>query len=656
MRCVSSRSADPRRRAPAGPRARTALPGLLALAVLAAFVPVAARAQSGVSGRDADRFPAPPGTRLVVAPEGLADPVSELERHGFRVAVALPPRLYYVLPARAPRLLPAGFAASPTPEATSQVAPPASSVPPLESTGDPFGGRVDVLPPQRVDVPSLSGGRAAGSFGRGLFHGTGWAYTSEFMLGRVAVSILFPESDGGLDPDRYDWTPELQDSVVRSCIAGFARWSVRAAAHGLPLLFVLETRPGLRTRYEPIDRTVAEEALWIGDVLAPLVGRGNDAMGLAYEYANDLRARHGTEWAVLVFGVQNATDPDGAFPDGYIAHSVLGGPFIVLPVNNLNSPSARLDYYAEHEMTHMFWALDEYPAANAWWTCWYTTGYFAYSNANSSVPVAGYCCGGCHYTCLMGGNYPGVSCPYTEGQIGWADLDHSGTINLLETRPGVQPDSIRYHGSAGLPVAVGGTATEVALPNLNPNPPRVGAGEPISVAVIDSVQMRVDQGSWVSVPPADGLYDSGQERFLASVGPLTAGNHLVEWVAWNSSGRPTETPASAVVEVGPGAGAADAGGEVAIGAAPWLRVGPSPGRGPFVWSLRARAGAPLVVRLVDVQGRTVRLESHRMPPGGRLEGLLAARGEGGRELPGGLYFLVVDTGSERLSRRVVLLH
>ena len=55
-------------------------------------------------------YPAPPGTRLVVADTGVSAPLDLLERHGFRVAVAIPPRLYYVIDTRALQLLPAGLA------------------------------------------------------------------------------------------------------------------------------------------------------------------------------------------------------------------------------------------------------------------------------------------------------------------------------------------------------------------------------------------------------------------------------------------------------------------------------------------------------------------------------------------------------------------
>src|SRR5712671_6914644 len=103
-----------------------------------------------------------------------------------------------------------------------------------------------------------TGGRAAAARARyaparagviqGLPFGTRWFDTSEFMIGRVAVSILFPESDGSTDLNRYDWTPALRDSVVRSAVRGLAHWSVFAARRGVPLTFALEVHPGLATR------------------------------------------------------------------------------------------------------------------------------------------------------------------------------------------------------------------------------------------------------------------------------------------------------------------------------------------------------------------------------------------------------------------------
>ncbi len=624
-------------------------------------------ARAAAAATDA-AYPAPPGTRLLIATDALdaSNAIHSLERLGFRVAVALPPRLYYVIPPRYTAAVPPGFELADaalrrapglvTPLERESAGLPASPTTLMRAQegGDPFGGRPDLLEPLRPPSPARVRGLPARASGApGLYSGTRWGDTSEFMVGRVAVGLLFPESDGTVDPNLYDWTPALRDSVIRSTITGLARWSTRAASRGIPLTYVLEVHLGLATRYEPIERTTAGEALWISDVLAPLLGHGGGAADLAYELANAERARLGAEWAMLLFAVQNATDPDGAFPDGYISHARLGGPWIVLPVNNLNSQSARLDYYVEHETAHMFWALDEYPANGAWWACTLTTGYFGYPNTNSQVPSATFCAGiNGHVQCLMDGNYPGVVCAYTEGQIGWADNDQTGTPDLLETRPDVLPDSTRFHALAGTTATTSGIAVEAALPNKNPY--RFGAGDSISVATVDSIWMRVDGGSWSPLEAADGRYDAGQERFTGSLTGLLQGNHLVEWLAWNSNGKSGATPASSILEVVPDPTVA--GAQVGLwSGSPRLVAGPSPASGSISFSLAARPGAHGQARVFDAGGRVTRSFQLRVPASGRLQWSWDGTGYDGRRPPSGLYFLVVELGGERMTRRLVLL-
>ena len=640
-------------------------------ALLDAGVPAPARASAVVDASAASvaaAYPAPPGTSLVIATNGASAPdaMDRLERVGFRVAVALPPLLYYVIPPRFAAALPPGFEpAAPGPRS----APGAAELPGVEEAGpvqpsgltetlptpvDPFEGRPDLLPPQRPPSPSRVRGvpsRAAGA--PGLYYGTRWGDTSEFMVGRVGVGVLFPESDGTLDPNQYDWTPVLRDSVIRSTITGLARWSTRAASHGIPLTFELELHLGLATRYEPINHPVAEEALWIADMLEPLLGHTGGASDLSYEMANDVRARLGTQWAYLIYAVQDATDPDGSFPDGYIAHSSLGGPWIVLPVNNLNSQSARLDYYVSHESTHMFWALDEYPANGAWWSCWLTSGYFANPNTNSSVPVPGYCQGGVEPVhCLMSGNYPDDVCPFTLGQIGWVDLDQNGRFDLFETRPTVVPDSTRYHALVGTTATLTGVALEAGLPNRNPY--RSGAGDSISVATVDSIWMRVDGGPWSSLPAADGRFDTGREHFAGTLSGLSVGNHLVEWLAWNSNGLSGTTPAGSVLEVDPNPALAGVSGSAWSGL-PRLVAGPSPSSGPISLGLIARPGARGRARIFDAEGRLVGASAIAVPPSGRARWTWDGRGGVTSRPASGIYFVTVEIDGERLTRRVVIL-
>jgi hypothetical protein len=610
----------------------------------------AALATGSVSAAEMERYPAPPGTRLVIAAEGLPSPLELLERHGFRVAVAIPPTLYYVIERRGVHLLPAGFTWG------GPSGPSGPSAAGVAAARDPFVGRVDVLPPlQPPPAGRTSGAARFQGEAPGLYHGTRWGDTTEFMIGRVAVGILLAESDGTLDPNHYDWTPALRDSLTRAAVIGLARWAVRAAGKGIPLTFLLELHPSLPTRYEPIDREVAQEAFWIADVLAPLVGRSGDATGEAYEFANGLRGRLGTQWAFILFGVQNDTDPDGLFPDGYVSHSRLGGPWIVMP---LKEPAGALDYYIEHETTHMFWALDEYPAAGpggGWWFCTLQTGYFAYPNTNSSIPYPGWCwadCPGCPHRCVMDGNYPGEVCPYTEGQIGWLDGDASGKLDFFETRAGVEPDSTRFHVLAGQVKSLHGVAREVALRNQNPY--RLGAGDSISVAWIDSVQMRVAGGPWMSLPPRDGRYDTGQEEFAGDVGPFPAGNYLVEWRAWNSNDLVTTTPASAILEVTP-SGLAAGFGDAGAAPPPSLRAGPNPSRGSFSFTLTARPGVRGVARLHDAAGRLVWREPLVIPPSGRVERVFSAGPHDGAPAASGLYFLAVEVEGAKLTRRLVLI-
>ncbi len=591
-----------------------------------------------------------PGAGIRVLSSGRVGPVSQaidaLERAGYDVPVAVLPGTLFVRPRGGAGALPAGMI-----DVTSSEAPAPSIA---AAPADPFGGRADALPPVR-------GGSAAGELARRgplraptttrLPYGARWEDTSEFMMGRVAVPLLFPESDGTFDPDRYDWTPALRDSVIRSAVRGLLKASSLAGDRGVSLTFLLEIHPILPTRYEPIDRPVEQEFLWVEDALEPVVGYEGDPFAMAYDVANAARARLGTQWAALIFAVQNDTDPDGSFPDGFISHAQLGGPWYVVLVNNLNTQSAALDFYMEHEMMHMFWALDEFPANNAWWSCTLNTGYFNQQNSNSAIPLPRYC--GFDDRCLMKGNHPDSLCAPTARQVGWVDQDLNGVLDLLETRPIVQTDSTLYHGSAGVALTVRGTASDAALPNRNPY--HFGSGDSITVATVDSIWYRIDGEPWIPVSPGDGLMDEGSEAFTLLLPPLSAGNHLLEFQARNSSGLMTLVPTSVPLSISGGSGTVgDSQGE-GTPARAILEVGPTPSAGAVRFALRARGGSSGVARVCDAAGRVVRTWRLDVSTAGRLDWDWDGRlGHGGRAA-GGVYFLVVQLNAERLTRRIVLL-
>jgi len=624
---------------------------------------VADRTPVSVWSREAAlAFLTPPGVRVLSVSPDL-DPVRTmdlLERAGFHVDVAVTPGIYYVRGAGAAEL-PAGMTEI-TPSGSSAARAEPAAVAPLATIVERDAGFGDEVlgPVPRPRMPRLAAGvaGAAATDGGGLFHGTRWGDTSELMFGRVAVPILFPESDGTVDTNRYDWTPALKDSVIRSAVRGCLQWTSLAAAAGVPLTFALEIHADLPTRYEPIKRSAGEVGLWMAEVMQPLVGYKGDADAMAYEIANGARARLGAQWAALCFAIQNDTSSVSGFPDGTSERARLGGPWFMVAVRHANADVSTLDSYVEHEMAHMFWALDEYVANNAWWSCTSLTGYFNQQNSNSRIPAYNYC--GSAENCVMVGNFPDLVCDPTKRQIGWTDTNFNSVLDLYETSPGVQPDSSHYHSSAGLPITVRGTASEGAWPNLNPY--RFGAGDSISIATLDSLAYRIDGGPWIQVAAQDGRFDSGAERFVVLLPPPTPGNHLLEWQAWNSNGNSLGIPVSTIVTVTGTSGSVGGSGE-ALESSSRLEVGPTPSAGPVRFALRAGSvtalasggAARAVARLYDVAGRVVRTWRLTVPARGIAEWDWDAKLADGEAAPGGIYFLAVETGAERLKRRIVLL-
>ncbi|HET9253482.1 MAG TPA: T9SS type A sorting domain-containing protein [Candidatus Eisenbacteria bacterium] len=648
MRCASSTSGSGARAGTARLLAALALAGL----ALAAAGTTAVTAEARTGAWDPASIAA--AVRAVDVPWGLrvldadgsapvrdvSERVRALTRAGFHVEVVVAPHTYFVR-AEGSAALPPGFA-----ERTPAAAAPSAPDDPV----DPFGAAGDVLPPRspRSSTEARRETRAralpAGTLD-GLPYGAGWESTSELMVGSVAVPILFPESDGTVDPDRFDWTPALRDSIVRSAVRGLLRWTSLASARGVPLTFVIEVHPPSPTRFEPIDRPVAQEFGWIEDTLEPIVGYQGDAALMAYEVANAARARLGTQWAALIFGVQNDTDADGAFPDGFIAHAQLGGPWFVVPVNNLNT-QASLDFYMQHEMAHMFWALDEFPANNAWWSCSYHTGYFNQPNWNSAVPVPRYC--GWDDRCVMKGNYPDSLCTLTERQVGWVNENGNSILDLYETRPAVRPDSTLYRVASGGTMLVRGAAADVAHPNRNPF--LFGEGDSITIATIDSVWYRMDGGPWISVGAEDGAMDEGSERFAISLTAPPVGMHRMEFLAKNSSGFTGVAPDTLPVSVSGGAFHVPSDGASVRG----ISVRPNPAAGKIRLSLRTAPSARVEVRMYDVSGRLIQTWHLHTGDSGALEWEWDGQSTSA-PVPSGVYYVTARTRDGMLTARCVWL-
>ena len=328
---------------------------------------------------------------------------------------------------------------------------------------------------------------------------------------------------------------------------------------------------------------------------------------------------------MIAFAVQNDSSATGTFPDGFIAHSRLGGPWFVMPVNNLNTTSATLDYYFERDDAPVLGARRVSGAERL-------VGVHAHDRllqppelervgpgrrllrrSDGAVPHEG--------------ELPGQLVRYTTDQVGWADLDGTGILDLYETRPSVRPDSTTYRTGAGLPILPARPGQRGA-PNRNPY--HSGAGDSISLGVVDSIEYRLDNaGAWTPIPCLDGRCDSGEERFAVTLDPLAIGSHVVEWRAWNTNGRTAITPSSTVIQVSGGSPSWE-GRNGSARAAPRVTAAPSPMRGAARLVLSARPGSRGTAAIHDLAGRAIRVwpvvvpESESSPGGGTRAPKVAA--------------------------------
>lgn len=340
----------------------------------------------------------------------------------------------------------------------------------------------------------------------------GFYQTSEFMLGRVAVGVILPESDGTIDSNLSDWTAAQRQQVLDKVKRGLNWWSqLSPEAH---LTFVIDDHAStpIATGYEPIGHPQNEEGMWIGDVLGKLGYADGSYWNRARTYVNDLRKTYDTDWAFAVFVVNSTGDADGAFADRYFAYAYVGGPFLVMTSDNAGYGIGNMDAITAHETGHIFRALDQYGAANV--ACTTRSGYLGVETQNgehagcaSNVP-----------SIMRGGISPYAANaidPYARGQIGWRDSDGDGIYDPVDTIPTL---TITASTQAGNVWSYAGRATD------DPYPSTLRPAVTINEVV---VEYSIDGGKWTLTQPADGAYDSPDEPFTLTLQLADSGNHHV---------------------------------------------------------------------------------------------------------------------------------
>jgi hypothetical protein len=366
----------------------------------------------------------------------------------------------------------------------------------------------------------------------------GYYDLSEYMIGTVAIGMIFLESDGSIDPSTEDWTQQEKDAALGSLglAGGYLMWNSWFSGENLykhTLMFYGEVQT-INISYEPIIHPTPFtngnwEELWVNESMSKIGYSSGNWIRRVRDYNNYLRnttetipGYYGTDWAFTVFLIDNSNDADGYFSDGYHAYAYLGGPFTVCPhLRPGGPPGPTLKEVFAHELGHIFYATDEYNTV---------TDYSGYLNA-ADVEGSG---------CIMDNLALCVSSG-SKQQVGWKDTDADGIADILDTEPDTTLNPYYPDPCSDPTPTYTGSATIVPSQNQNPN----GPGNDVSTNTIAMVQFRVDGGSWsYDVYPDDGDWDEAVESFSFTTPPLSDGTHIIEVQATNSVGNVDSTPGS----------------------------------------------------------------------------------------------------------------
>ncbi|MFN3191653.1 MAG: dockerin type I domain-containing protein [Aureliella sp.] len=316
--------------------------------------------------------------------------------------------------------------------------------------------------------------------------------TGEFLLGDVAVTPVFLESNGQFDPSTEDWTESSKQSVLANIDEGLQWWEDTLdnlnTVHEID--FTVDTTfadTPFETRYEGISRRSNDYSLYVREFLdAQGYTSGNLEIDMR-NFNHAQRLAHNTQWAFTIIMVPSFNDADGQFAAGGSfrrAFAFAGGLFMVVPSTRPASTIA-------HELGHIFWARDEYIGGGNYFQ---RRGYYNTQNLNAadnpdpnfvqqpSIMAAG--------TLLQDAYDNNISPASTLAMIGWQDSDNDGIFDVLDVPHRL--NGTGYYDTTTSTYRFQGSASVQTLPNLNPS----GLGNDITINRIREIEYRFDGGAW----------------------------------------------------------------------------------------------------------------------------------------------------------------
>lgn len=198
---------------------------------------------------------------------------------------------------------------------------------------------------------------------------------SEFLIGNVLINLILPESSGGVQSE--DWTEDEIGLVIRGVLLGLSQYE--NATHWVPLTFTVNcpaSHRGVPVALEPIEGDWNYDPIWISEAIKYLgevygIDIRSDAWALeaTHTFNNAMRVDSEVDtvydWVFTAFVVDASVNEcwQGS-AGGYAAYAFLGGPYIVVPYPACGfGDGINFAHVFIHEMSHVFWALDEYAGA-----------------------------------------------------------------------------------------------------------------------------------------------------------------------------------------------------------------------------------------------------------------------------------------------------
>ena len=347
--------------------------------------------------------------------------------------------------------------------------------------------------------------------------------TAEFMLGDVLVNVVLFESDGSIDANTENWTPDSLQRTKDKIVEGLEWWETvldqQDTVHDLNfhLDFTFADEPVV-TGYEPVTRRSDDFLLWFEDFFdaanVPQSGAFDDRVRT---FNHQQRVAHGTHWAFTIFVVNSSKDTDGRFADGGTfsqAFAFAGGRFFVTLSDRPASTIA-------HESAHMFWAMDEYAGGGKTFTS--RRGYYNTQNLNAFD-------GHPNYRDRVPSILDSHSATYTMyavsetgmETIGWKDSDGDGIFDVLDVAH--QLEGTGHYDPVTRTYGFAGSATVQTLPNRNNS----GSGNDITINRITGVEYRFDEGVWQTAVNYDAYVTDVEFRVPIPMGASSVDVRVID--------------------------------------------------------------------------------------------------------------------------------